>query len=77
MCDCLKKMREALEKDERFNNPQLETSFMMNFESGKTIEKAGKLEFTYYKKKKDGTLQKRAEHSFVSFKHCPLCGVEY
>jgi len=77
MCDCLGNIREALARDEKLIEPRLITAFMLSRDSGKTTEKAGKLEFTYYEKKQDGTRKARPIKSFLSYSHCPFCGAEY
>ena len=77
MCECINKLRKTLQADARFLDPELQTAVMWNFNDGTNIEKAGKLDFTYYKKKTNGEPYKNPSKSFIAFSHCPFCGEKY
>ena len=77
MCDCISKIREALSKDEKYSNAQIDIVRSIKIKSNEIVERAGKLNFSYQVKKKDGTLSNKKEYSFFSFSHCPFCGKKY
>lgn len=77
MCDCLKQYREILSKDETMLNPIIKTHQMTNLNTGKTIEKAGRLNLSYFPINKNGNAGKTIVRTFVAFEYCPLCGVKY
>ena len=77
MCECLKNIRKKL-KEEEYPEATLNTTFEMDIEGNNGMrEKAGKLEISYRKRKKDGNLSNKNKKTNILFTHCPFCGEKY
>jgi len=77
MCDCLHQIKRKLEEDPNINEPILGTKTTMNFKTGKTTERAGHLDLSYRRRKKNGDLYKNRTTTFIGFTNCPFCGKHY
>ena len=75
MCECIKKLKEALSKD--FKSVELDTVSSINFKTGKTISYAGRLKYSYIGSKIDGTPKKKKAEGYLIFSYCPFCGEPY
>jgi len=76
-CNCLEKIRKNLNESEDIIDVELKTSFCLNFDTGVTTEKAGKLNFICREKSERGGFKKMISTQNISFTHCPFCGTKY
>ncbi len=72
MCECIKQLDADIQ--ERTGDPEACLETAINFSKSTVMPN---IIYTYHKKKKDGTLEKRERVSIVIANFCPFCGVSY
>lgn len=77
MCNCIAEI-DARVKERYGSDAYLETVYMMNTSTGKSLgERPKPLLLRYPKLKVDGTPSERFMKANIYFRFCPFCGLSY
>lgn len=72
-CNCINRVQEMLR--EKLGDPNAEMNGMYIFnEETHQMEFRPSITILYYKKKKDGTFNKKRDEMQLSYGYCPFCG---
>lgn len=75
MCDCIQKIKKALEDRFGAENFEIQLSQWLDLEKGVTVTDLPPLMVKFRKKLDNGKSEKRFSKTHIPFNHCPFCGV--